>query len=169
MKKIMLCLAVVALAVFTSGLFAQDPAPAPEQAPAQQPAVAPDPAPAPEPTLTSAEVKFDTTTDNKDQKTKLDVYVKTNDGHEVAKSEGNTGRWRRNSTHTVTLEVEGNRTKEDIRTGNVTLTLHPQRNDAWNFDYKVTLTFSDGSSITKDFHGCVLTEHDPARTDSFKG
>ena len=48
MKTIMSCLALVALAVFTSAAFAQ------------------------EPTLTSAEVKFDTTTDNKDQQTKLD-------------------------------------------------------------------------------------------------
>ena len=89
MKKIMSCLALVALAVFTSGAFAQDQAPPQNPAPAQQPTVAQDPAPDQEPTLTSAEVKFDTTTDNKDQQTKLDVYVKTSDGHEVAKSEGN--------------------------------------------------------------------------------
>jgi len=56
MKTIMCCLALVALAVFTSAAFAQ------------------------EPTLTSVEAKFDTTTDNKDQQTKLDVYVKTSDG-----------------------------------------------------------------------------------------
>jgi hypothetical protein len=47
MKTIMYCLALVALAVFTSAAFAQ------------------------EPTLTSVEAKFDTTTDNKDQQTKL--------------------------------------------------------------------------------------------------
>jgi hypothetical protein len=213
MKKIMSCLALVALAVFTSGAFAQEPAPtqnpapasqpvvapAPAQnpapaaqpvaaqepaqnpapagqpviaqdpgqnpAPAPQPVVAPDPAANPEPTLTSAEVKFDTTTDNKDQKTRLDVYMKTSRGHEIAKSEGNTGRWKRNSTHTVALEVEGNRTKDEIRDGSVSLTIHPQRNDAWNFNYKVTLKFSDGTFITRDFHACVLTEHDPSRTD----
>ena len=61
MKTIMYCLALVALSVFTSAAFAQ------------------------EPTLTSAEAKFDTTTDNKDQQTKLDVYVKTNDGQEGAR------------------------------------------------------------------------------------
>ena len=91
MKKIMSCLALVALAVFTSGAFAQDQAPAQNPAPAQQPVVAQEPAPDQEPTLTSAEVKFDTTTDNKDQQTRLDVYMKTSHGHEVAKSEGNTG------------------------------------------------------------------------------
>ena len=73
MKTIMSCLVLVAMAVFTSAAFAQ------------------------EPTLTSGEVKFDTTTDNKDQETKLDVYVKTSDGQEVAKAEGNEGRWNKNS------------------------------------------------------------------------
>jgi hypothetical protein len=142
MKTIMSCLALVVLAVFTSGAFAQ------------------------EPTITSAEVKFDTTTDNKDQKTKLDVYVKTSEGHEVAKSEGNTGRWNKNSTHTVTLQVEGNPTKGEIANGSVSLTLHPERRNKWSFNYKVTLKFSDGTFMIKDYDGCFLTEHDPTRTDS---
>ena len=142
MKTIMSCLALLALAVFTSAGFAQ------------------------EPTITSAEVKFDTTTDNKDQETKLDVYVKTSDGHEVAKSEGNTGRWNKNSTHTVTLEVEGHPTKGEVANGSVSLTLHPQRRNKWSFNYKVTLKFSDGTFIIKDYDGCFLTEHDPTRTDS---
>ena len=142
MKTIMCCLALVAMAVFTSAAFAQ------------------------EPTLTSVEAKFDTATDNKDQQTKLDVYVKTSDGHEVAKSEGNTGRWNKNSTHTVALQVEGNRTKDEIRNGSIALAIHPERNDSWDFNYKVTLKFSDGTFITKDFHGCVLTNHDPSRSDT---
>jgi hypothetical protein len=142
MKTIMSCLAFIALAVLTSAAFAQ------------------------EPTITSAEVKFDTTTDNKDQKTKLDVYVKTSEGHEVAKSEGNTGRWNKNSTHTVTLQVEGNPTKGEVANGSVSLTLHPQRRNKWSFNYKVTLKFSDGTFIIKDYDGCFLTEHDPTRTDS---
>jgi hypothetical protein len=144
MKTTMSCLALVALAVFTSAAFAQ------------------------EPTLTSAEVKFDTTTDNKDQQTKLDVYIKASDGHEIAKAEGNQGRWNKNSTHTVTLQVEGNPTKGEVADGTVTLTLHPQRRNKWSFNYKVTLKFSDDTFITKDFTGCYLTDHDPARTDSFK-
>jgi hypothetical protein len=144
MKKIMSCLALAALAVFTSAAFAQ------------------------EPTLTSAEVKFDTTTDNKDQQTKLDVYVKTSDGHEVAKAEGNEGRWNKNSTHTVTLQIEGNPTKGGVANGSVALTLHPQRRNKWSFNYKITLKFSDDTTIEKEYTGCYLTDHDPARTDSLK-
>ena len=97
MKTIMCFLAVVAMAVFTSTTFAQDPAPAPQ-----------------EPTITSVEVKFDTTTDNKNPDSQLDVYIKTDNGHEIAKSEGNRGVWDNNSTHTLTLEVEGVRTKEEV-------------------------------------------------------
>jgi hypothetical protein len=160
MKTIMSCLALVALAVFTSAAFAQQPAPAQEAAPAQQMA------PGQEPTLVSVEAKFDTLTDNKDQETKLDVYVKNSDGQEVAKAEGNAGRWNKNSTHTVALQIEGSPTKGEVADGSVSLTLHPQRRNKWSFNYKVTLKFSDDTFITKDFSGCLLTEHDPARKDS---
>ena len=101
MKTIICSIALVVLALFTSAAFAQEAAPAQE------------------PILTSAEAKFDTTTDNKDQQTKLDVYVKNSDGHEIAKSEGNEGRWNKNSTHTVTLKVEGNPTKGEVADGTV--------------------------------------------------
>ena len=141
MKTIMCCLALVAMIAFPSAAFAQGP------------------------TFASVEAKFDTTTDNKDQQTRLDIYVKTSHGHEVAKSEGNTGRWNKNSSHTVALQLEGDRTKEAITGGSVALTIHPERNDTWDFNYKVTLKFSDGTFITKDFHDCVLTNHDPSRTD----
>ena len=162
MKTIMSCLALLALAVFTSVAFAQETAPAQPLAPAQQVA------PVQDPTLTSVEAKFDTTSDNKDQLTKLDVYFKDSDGQEVAKAEGNEGRWNKNSTHTVTLQIEGSPTKGQVANGSVTLTLHPQRRNKWSFNYKVTLKFSDDTFITRDFSGCLLTEHDPGRADSFK-
>ena len=141
MKKIMCCLALVALAVFASNAFAQ------------------------EPTLTSVVVKFDTAQHNKNSDSKVDIYIKTGGGVEVAKSEGNEGNWSKNSAHTVTLQVESNPEKRDFANGNVVLTLHPRKNDEWKFNYKVTLTFSDGSVVNKEFNSCVLTQRDPARTD----
>ena len=171
MKTIMSCLALVALAVFTSAALAQETAPAQQPAPAQEPAqLAPaqQVAPIQDPTLTSVEAKFDTTSDNKDQLTKLDVYFKDSAGQEVAKAEGNEGRWNKNSTHTVTLQIEGSPTKGQVANGSVTLTLHPQRRNKWSFNYKVTLKFSDDTFITREFSGCLLTEHDPGRADSFK-
>ena len=173
MKTIMSCLALLALAVFTSAAFAQEQAPAQQPAPAQlapvqQPAPAQQVVPVQDPTLTSVEAKFDTTSDNKDQQTKLDVYFKDSDGQEVAKAEGNEGRWNKNSTHTVTLLIEGSPTKAQVANGSVTLTLHPQRRNKWSFNYKVTLKFSDDTFITREFSGCLLTEHDPGRADSLK-
>ena len=144
MKTIMSCLALVALAVFTSAAFAQEPA------------------------LTSVEAKFDTTTGNKKQDTKLDVYLKNRDGQEVGKSEGNEGLWDKHSSHSVTLQVEGNPTKAEVAHGRVSLTFHPRGGDTWKFNYKVTLKFSDDSVIRKEFNGCVLTQHDAKRTDSLK-
>jgi len=144
MKTIMYCLALVALAVFTSAAFAQDA------------------------TLTSVEAKFDTTTSGKNGDTKLDVYVKNSDGQEVAKSEGNEGRWDKNSSHTLTLQIEGSPSKAEVWNGSVSLTLHPHGADKWEFNYKVTLKFSDDSVITKKVEGCVLTQHDATRTDSLK-
>ena len=144
MKTIMYGLALVAMAVFTSAAFAQ------------------------EPTLTSVEAKFDTTTHNKNQDTKLDVYVKNSDGQEVAKSEGNEGRWDKNSSHTLTLQIEGSPSKAEVWNGSISLTFHPRGADKWEFNYKVTLKFSDDSVITKKVEGCVLTQHDATRTDSLK-
>jgi hypothetical protein len=143
MKIIMCCLALVAMAVFTSAAFAQ------------------------EPTLTSVEAKFDTTTDNKKQDAKLDIYLKNTDGQEVAKSEGNEGLWDKHSSHSVTLQIEGNPTKAEVAKGSVVLTFHPRRGDTWRFNYKVTLKFSDNSSIMKELIGCVLTQYNTSRTDTF--
>jgi hypothetical protein len=157
MKRIMRCLALVALAVFTSASFAQQPTPAQSLTSAQQP------------TLTSVEVKFHTTTDSKHQQTKLDVYVETSDGQEVAKSQGNGGRWNNHSTHTVKLRAEGSPTKGEVANGRILLTIHPQRWNKWSLNYKVTLKFSNGTFLTREFHGCVLSNHDPARADSLKG
>ena len=144
MKTIMYCLALVAMTVFASAAFAQ------------------------EPTLTSVEAKFDTTADDKNQDSKLDVYIKNSDGHEVAKSEGNEGHWNKNSSHTLTLQIEGSPTKGEVTNGSVLLTLHPQRRNKWSFNYTVTLKFSDDTIITKGLEGCVLTQHDATRTDSLK-
>ena len=141
MKTLIYCLALVALEGVTSAAFAQ------------------------EPTLTSVEAKFDTTKDNKNGDSKLDVYLKNRDGQEVAKSEGNEGVWDKHSTHTVTLQIEGNPTKAEVAKGSVLLTFHPRRADTWKFNYKVTLKFSDDSSITKEVFGGVLTQYNTARTD----
>src|SRR5579863_2254622 len=110
MKTIMSCLAVLAMAVFTSVTFAQEPAPAPAQADIATPD---------QPTLTSVEVKFDTGRENKNSDSLLDVYIKSNHGNEIAKSEGNRGVWDKNSSHILTLEVEGIKTKEQLRNGTV--------------------------------------------------
>ena len=141
MKTIMCCLALVDMAVFTSAASAQ------------------------EPTLASVEAQFDTTKDNKNSDTKLDVYLKNRDGQEVAKSEGNEGVWDKHSTHTLALQIEGNPTKSEVEKGSVLLTFHPRGGDTWKFNYKFTLKFSDDSSITKEVFGGVLTQYNTARTD----
>jgi hypothetical protein len=141
MKTIMSCLALVALVVFTSAAFAQGP------------------------TLTSVEAKFDTTTDNKNGDSELDVYVRNKDEQEVAKSEGNEGVWDKHSSHSVTLQIEGTPSKAEVAKGSILLTFHPHRADEWKFNYKITLTFSDRSSITKELFGGVLTQYKIIRTD----
>jgi hypothetical protein len=141
MKTLMYCLALAGIVVFTSPAFAQAP------------------------TLTSVEAKFDTTTDGKHPDTKLDVYVKNSSGQEVAKSEGNEGQWDKHSSHSVTLEIEGNPTKAEVASGSLALTFHPHGSDNWKFNYKVTLKFSDDSSIVKIVEGCQLTQYNTARTD----
>jgi hypothetical protein len=141
MKSIMFYLAIIAMAVSASAVFAQ------------------------EPTLASVEAQFETTKDNKNGSSKLDVYLKNDNGHEVAKSEGNEGVWDKHSTHTVSLEIEGSPTKAQVDKGSILLTFHPQGADTWKFNYKLKLSFSDGSSITKELLGGILTEYMTTRTD----
>jgi hypothetical protein len=141
MKLIMYGLAMVAMTVFPSSASAQGPM------------------------LTSVEAKFDTTTSDKKQDAKLDVYLKNRDGQEVGKSEGNEGLWEKHSTHTVMLQFEGNPTKAEVVHGSVSLTFHPNGGDTWKFNYQVTLKFSDDSSITKQVFGNVFTQYNTARTD----
>jgi len=141
MKTLICCLALVTLAGLTPGAFAR------------------------EPTLASVEAKFDTTTNDKKQDAELDVYIKNVDGQDVGKSEGNEGLWGKHSTHIVTLEIEGNPTKTGVAHGSIVLTFHPHGGDTWKFNYKVTLKFSDDSSITKEVFGGVLTQYNTARTD----
>ena len=141
MKTLMCCLALVAMTIFPSVAFAQGP------------------------TLASVEAKFDTTTNDKKQDALLGIYVKNRDGQEVGKSEGNEGVWDKHSSHSVTLQVEGNPTKAEVAHGSVSLTFHPRGGNTWKFNYKVTLKFSDDSSITKEVFGCVLTQYNTARTD----
>jgi hypothetical protein len=116
--------------------------------------------------LTSVETRFDTTKDNKNQGTQLDVYLKSSDGQEVGKSEGNENRWDKNSTHRLMLHIEGNPTKADVAKGTVLLTFHPRGSNKWDFNYKVILRFSDDSYIIKELEGCELTQYNVARTDS---
>jgi hypothetical protein len=144
MKTIMCCLALlVALTVFTSAAFAQ------------------------EPTLSSVEAKFDTTKDGKNDDSKLDVYLKNGDGQEVGKSEGNEGHWDKKSSHTASIKIEGNPTKAALANGCVLLTFQPHGADNWKFNYQVTLSFSDGSFIIKELEVCELTQYNTTRTDSF--
>ena len=117
------------------------------------------------PTVTSVEAQFDTTKDNKNGNSKLDLYLKNVSGQEVGKSEGNEGIWDKHSTHTVALQIKGNPTKADVEKGSILLTFHPQGADTWKFNYKVTLSFSDGSSITKELFGGILTEYKTSRAD----
>jgi hypothetical protein len=63
------------------------------------------------------------------------------------------------------LQVEGNPTKAEVAHGSVVLTFRPRGGDTWKFNYKVTLTFSDKSSITKELFGGVLTQYNTARKD----
>jgi hypothetical protein len=56
------------------------------------------------------------------------------------------------------LSVQENILKKDLPGGSTRITITPVGNDMWRFNYRLDLAFSDGSHVTYDWPGLVLSE-----------
>ncbi len=106
------------------------------------------------PVLTSANVSFHVTDNDKDADTRVDVYIKAG-GNTIAKWGGTDGHWDNNSDHgPFNLEVsEGIKKENLIGPGQAVLVESPRGHDEWHFNWSVRLKFSDGSSKGYDWTG----------------
>ena len=122
-----------------------------------------------DPELTSVVATFDTTTNDKDHDTYLDVHVYNNRGVLIAQKTGIGGHWNDHSTNEVGLDLVNRVKKSDVPAGRVRLTIHPNGNDKWEFNYHVTLTYGDDSATQKGWDGLVLTQDNSTTTNSWNG
>ena len=121
------------------------------------------------PELVSVDATFDTTTNDKDHDTYLDVKVYNNRNVLVAEKTGIGGKWNDHSTNTIALDLKNKVTKSDLPAGKVRLDIHPNGNDKWEFNYHVTITYSDNSVTEKRWDGKVLAQDNPTTIDSWSG
>ena len=122
-----------------------------------------------EPVVTSVTATFDTTTNDKDHDTYLDVSVYNNRNVLIAQKTGIGGHWNDHSTNTVTLDLKNALKKSQIPAGNVRLAIHPNGNDKWEFNYHIDITYSDDSVTEKNWDGKVLTQDNATTSDSWNG
>jgi hypothetical protein len=111
-----------------------------------------------DPTLTSASITFHTNDDDKDDDTI--VYVSVQKGTTAAADiTDRFGHFNNNSdSGPFDLLMKTSLTREQLRTGNVTLAITPNGNDTWRFNCFLDLRFSDGSHLFAKANGLQMTE-----------
>jgi hypothetical protein len=123
-----------------------------EQIWARRVRIPPIPEPCSDPILTSAAITFNTTTDDKDDNTTLDVNVLSVYGWEIAASaSGAYGVFHDHSSHQVPLQLSQSLvSRSRLQDGRVTVLITPQGlldHDIWNFNFGLDFTFTNGTSM----------------------
>ena len=119
--------------------------------------------------LTTVSVQFDTTTNDKDHDTRLDVRVFNNRGTLIAQKTGITGKYEDHSSNSVVLDLSNNLEKKDVPAGRIALAIHPNGNDKWEFNYTLEITYSDNSTTQKSWSGKVLTQTNSTTANTWNG
>jgi hypothetical protein len=120
-------------------------------------------------TVQSVTAVFDTTTNNKNADTCLDVSVYNNVGVLIAQKNCVTGHWNNNSTNSVVLDLKNGLDKSQVPAGSVRLDIHPNGNDKWEFNYHIDIFWSDGSPTQRRWDDKVLTQDNGTTIDGWSG
>ena len=116
--------------------------------------------------LSGVVVRFDTTSDDKDDDTVLSVALKNKSGTVVAKAGGITGHWDNNSTNFVTLFITLQSTRKQLDgTSSLEVHIEPNGNDTWAFNCIVIVSFSDGIQTQATFNDHWLSQDN--KTNSY--
>jgi hypothetical protein len=122
-----------------------------------------------DPTLTGANVTFHTNDEDKDFDTEVSVQVHLRDRRTTAaRLSGALAHFDDHSDHgPFDLVVVTPATREQLRTGSVTISIIPVGNDTWRFNFLLDLVFSDGSHLISRANGIELTDDKSSRTQTF--
>ena len=119
------------------------------------------PAKADAPTLSAATAHFHTNNDDKDDDTKLSVYVYGGRGAILAaRSENNTGHYNNDSDHDIGLSILGAHMSTELAHGQSKVVITPNGHDHWEFTYSLDLTWSDGQVTSYSCGSTALSQDD---------
>jgi hypothetical protein len=111
-----------------------------------------------DPTLVNANITFHTNDEDKNDDTV--VYVSVQKGTTVAAQI--TDRFQHFNDHSdagpFDLEIVTPLTRDDLKTGNMTIAITPNGNDTWRFNFFLDLRFSDGSHLFARASRLQMTE-----------
>ncbi len=111
-----------------------------------------------DPTLVNANITFHTNDEDKDDDTV--VYVSVQKGTTVAAQI--TDRFQHFNDHSdagpFDLEIVTPLTRDELKTGNMTIAITPNGNDTWRFNFFLDLRFSDGSHLFARASRLQMTE-----------
>jgi|GEM_PF-6801908 hypothetical protein len=95
--------------------------------------------------ISSIEVVFTTTAGVKPDDTALDIQFKTAAKDMIASKSGQFGKFEKNTSNAVDLEVQGTYSDKDLPNSSLNLHVIPTGAPNWNFDIEVTIIWSNGN------------------------
>ena len=111
--------------------------------------------------LSTAEVTFHTTDDDKEKDTAVSLYIKLNDGTVIAQFENIKDYFKNRATSKYLRKVVTQIPKTSIQgCTSILKTKRVEGHDTWKFYYEVKFTFSDGSSTQKKCPPVTIGEND---------
>ena len=121
-----------------------------------------------DPTLTGATITFQTNDDDKNDGTRLvvDVDALLPRGRTVvAQIAGEFGTFGNNSeVGPFALSVLIPVTRDQLKTGSVTIRIFANGDDTWRFNFLLDLIFSDGAHLIARANGIELTQDSPSQS-----
>jgi hypothetical protein len=113
----------------------------------------------PKPTLIGANITFHTNDDDKNGDTLVSVSVQSSTATVAAQIEDNFQHFADHSdAGPYDLLLVTPLTRDQLKTGNMTIGIKPNGNDTWRFNFFLDLRFSDGSHLFARASRLQLTE-----------
>jgi hypothetical protein len=109
-------------------------------------------------TLEAASISFHTNDEDKDHDTNVLVSVQkgTTVAAEISDQFGHFGD--NSDSGPFDLLLVNALTRDDLKTGNVTIAITPNGSDTWRFNFFLDLRFSDGGHLIARANGLQMTE-----------
>jgi hypothetical protein len=121
------------------------------------------------PDVVAMHATFITNSNGKDQDPNLDLKVFNNKNVLIAENKGITGSWSDNSIDSISLDLKTPIKQADLSSGKIELDIHPAGKDKWDFNYNLSVTYSDNSVIWERWNGKELTQDHPTTSDALTG